>query len=161
MRTIFAPTLPALGIIVTLLAATVASSQAPQSIGSRGLEGAWDIRVSSDSNSVPPFDEFITFAAGGGLTETNNAFLPSQASPGHGSWAFANHGKFDFTFYKLLSLGPQGEFTGRLRVRGVIEMQGRNAWRSTATVDFLDPAGNVTLSDTTSAQATRIPILPR
>lgn len=41
MRTIFAPTLPALGIIVTLLAATVASSQAPQ--GSRGLEGAWDI----------------------------------------------------------------------------------------------------------------------
>lgn len=170
MRRNLALTLLVPGLVAALLAAIVNSSQASrgagakasQGVGSRALEGSWEVRVTSVSNSIPPFDEFITFTSGGGMVETNNAFPPAAASPGHGYWEYAGHQTFNFTFYKLLFLGPQGQFTGRLRVRGSIVLQGRDAWTGLpATVDFLDPAGNVTLSDTTTAEATRIAVEPQ
>jgi hypothetical protein len=152
----------ALGLIAALLAASVTDSRASQGKGSKGLEGSWEVRVTSVSNSIPPFDEFITFTPGGGLVETNNTFPPTAASPGHGAWEYAGGQTYNFTFYKLLFLGPQGQFTGRLRVRGSIVLHGRDEWTGLpATVDFLDPAGNVVLSDQTTATATRIAVLPQ
>jgi len=162
MRKKLALTSAALGLIAALLAASVADSRASQGKGSRGLEGSWEVRVTSVSNSIPPFDEFITFTPGGGMVETNNTFPPAAASPGHGTWEYAGNQAYNFTFYKLLFLGPQGQFTGRLRVRGTIVLQGRDEWTGLpAAVDFLNPAGNVVLSDQMTAEARRITVLPQ
>ena len=164
MKSKFAMALTALVIVVALLAATVNQSQAAKGVGSKALEGSWDIRLTSASNSIPPFDELITFTSGGGMVETNNAFPPAAASSGHGTWEFAGDQTFKFTFYKLLFLGPQGQFTGRLRVRGTIVLNGPDSWTGLpATVDLLDPAGNVipNTTDFVSAEATRIAVLPQ
>jgi hypothetical protein len=164
MKSKFAIALTALVLVAALLGAAVNQSQAAKGVGSKALEGSWDIKLTSVSNSVPPFDEFITFTSGGGMVETNNAFPPAAASPGHGTWEHDGDQTFKFTFYKLLFLGPQGQFTGRLRVRGTIVLNGPNAWTGLpATVDILDPAGNVipNTTDFVSAEATRIAVVPQ
>ena len=164
MKSKFAIALTALVLVAVLLGAAVNQSQAAKGVGSKGLEGSWDIRLTSASNAIPPFDEYITFTSGGGMVETNNAFPPAAASPGHGSWEYAGDQTFRFTFYKLLFFGPQGQFTGRLRVRGTIVMNGPDAWTGLpATVEVLDPAGNVIpgTADLVSAEATRIAVLPQ
>ena len=162
MKRNLALTLTALGLVIALIVVTVNSSQAAKGIGSQALEGSWDINLTSASGAVPPFNEFITFTSNGGMVETNNAFPPSVASPGHGTWRYAGGQTFHFTFYKMLFLGPQGQFTGRLRVRGSIVLESPDSWTGLpATVDILDPQGNVVpnTTDFVSAEATRIAVV--
>lgn len=164
MKSKFALGSTALVLVAALLGVAVSNSKAAKGVGSKGLEGSWEIRLTSVSNSLPPFDEFITFTSGGGMVETNNAFPPAAASAGHGSWEHVGEQTFKFTFYKFLFFGPEGQFTGRLRVRGTIVLNSPNSWTGLpATVDILDPAGNVipNTTDLVSGEATRIAVLPQ
>lgn len=155
MRKKLALTSAALGLIAALPAASVPDSRASQGKGSTGLEGSWEVRVISISNPIPPFDEFFTFTPGGAMIEANNTSPPAASSPGHSTWEPAGNQTYNFTFYKLPFLGP-------LRVRGTIVLQGRDEWTGPpAAVDFLDPAGNVVLSDQMTAAARRIAALPQ
>ena len=59
------------------------------------LEGTWVVTIQpivcasgQDVPGVPSVTAYLTFAAGGTMTETNSnvAFEPGQRGPGHGYW---------------------------------------------------------------------------
>ena len=126
----------------------------------KALEGSWSVRITPNS-PTPPFDEFMTFDAGGGIVESNNFpffALGLAAGPGHGMYKFDEHHQFKFTFTKFL-FTPQGQPAGTLRVTGTILYSAlTDTWTSPALVEIFDPAGNIILTDTTNGNATRIGI---
>ncbi|HVF29619.1 MAG TPA: hypothetical protein VNA22_01565 [Pyrinomonadaceae bacterium] len=138
------------------------TSSASEKGGSRALEGSWQVRLSPTSGS-PQFDEFITFAAGGGIVESNNFpfhLLPPAglvAGPGHGTWRYGGAQSFPFTFVKFLFL-PNGQAAGTLKVAGTITYSGdTDTWTGPAAVSICNNlAVNCTQIDVTNGQATRI-----
>ena len=126
----------------------------------KALEGSWSVRITPNS-PTPPFDEFMTFDAGGGIVESNNFpffALGLAAGPGHGVYEYDEHGPFRFTFTKFL-FTPQGQPAGTLRVTGTIAYSSStDTWTSPGLVEIFDPAGNIILTDTTNGSATRIKI---
>jgi len=156
---------------VALIAATItigfftlggATGLASEGKGSRALEGSWKVRLTPTSNT-PQFDEFMTFAAGGGIVESNNFpfhMLPPSglaAGPGHGTWRYAGAHQFPFTFIKFL-FTPQGNAAGTLKVTGTITYSpADDTWSGPATVAICDnQANNCFTIDVTNGQATRI-----
>jgi hypothetical protein len=120
------PILVSIVIVVGLATLTLMSGShvRAQTERSRQLTGTWIVTVSPDlPPGVPPltFTEFLTFDAGGGLTETNTILHPqSAASPllpppatgltgsdGHGVWKnVPGEHNYAYTFQKLLFAGP-------------------------------------------------------
>ena len=148
--------------IVAFGAFDIVHSSASENRGARALEGSWRVRLTPTSNT-PQFDEFMTFAAGGGIVESNNfAFhlLPPSglvAGPGHGTWRYAGGQAFPFTFIKFLYL-PSGQAAGTLKVAGTITYSGgTDTWSGPAAVSICDnQANNCFQIDVTNGQATRI-----
>jgi hypothetical protein len=128
--------------------------------------GTWLARVTPDPAppsappNPPPFDELLTFTADGAVLETDAAFPPFAASPGHGSWVFVSRGVFDATYVKFL-FDQQGQVSGTVRVRMRITLSSAgDALSSTDEVDFLGPAGNVLFTSTGLSQASRVAAEP-
>jgi hypothetical protein len=130
-------------------------------------EGTWrvDVTLYNCSTGVesPAFKSFLTFGAEGTLVETtaNAAFQPGQRSPGHGEWYRTGRGRYfaaseAFILFNSDAHPPVPAFhRGSQRIEQGIEMQGRNAFTSDATVYFYDEGGTVLGSACASAKAKR------
>ena len=134
-------------------------NSASQGKGARSLEGSWIVRLTPTS-STPPFDEFMTFAAGGGIVESNNFpfhLMGLSAGPGHGTWSYAGDHTFQFAFLKFLFL-PNGQASGTLKASGTISYSVvSDTWSGPATVAICDnQGGNCNTIDITNGAATRI-----
>ena len=117
--------------------------------------GAWN---TVHSLPFPPgsFREFLSFADGGVMHETNSFLnngsnlslpipgLPSvlNASDGFGNWERLGKGHIRAWFRKLLFDGSRNNI-GDLRASGELHSDGRNIWSNQWTVEIVDPAGNV------------------
>jgi hypothetical protein len=79
------------------------------------VEGSWVTTV--ESPDFPTTHSLFTFAAGGGLTESdaNDAVAQSRASPGYGAWTSTGDHTFAFQVVKFL-LDPQGNPLGYLKL---------------------------------------------
>ncbi|HKP70891.1 MAG TPA: hypothetical protein VJV05_16500 [Pyrinomonadaceae bacterium] len=150
-------------IIVALVVATgillALNAYSSQGKGSRSLEGSWQVRLTPTSNTAP-FDEFMTFSAGGGIVESNNFpfyALGLTAGPGHGTWSYSGDQSADFTFLKFLYL-PNGQAAGSLKASGTIAYHvASDTWSGPATVSICDSQGaNCNTIDFTNGEATRI-----
>jgi hypothetical protein len=143
-------------LVAGFFGANLFAANAQNSRGSKTLLGSWTVRVTPDQPGPPPFDEMMTFAEGGGVVESNNLFPAAGASPGHGSWDFEGRKTFTFTFIKFLFDPNTNQPTGKIKVKGTIFNLSHNSWEGMASVEIFDPAGNVVLTGSTTAQSTRI-----
>ena len=151
-------------IVGTIVAIAVglslaAHNSASQGKGARSLEGGWLVRLTPTS-ATPPFDELMTFSAGGGIVESNNFpfhLLGLAAGPGHGTWSHAGDHSFQFTFLKFLFL-PNGQASGTLKASGMLSYNiVEDTWSGPATVSICDNLGaNCNTIDITNGHATRI-----
>ena len=153
---ILVPAVIALGLFFAV------HNSASQGKGSRSVEGSWLVRLTPTSNT-PPFDEFMTFSAGGGIVESNNFpfhLLGLSAGPGHGTWSHSGDHSFQFTFMKFLFL-PNGQASGTLKASGTISYSTINdTWSGPATVAICDNQGaNCNTIDVTNGAATRIEVV--
>jgi len=119
------------------------------------LEGAWQLTINkvdcqTGAPSPAKFVSFITFSAGGTVTEatSNPFFQPGQRSPGLGYWERTSR-----TFYHSIvqayiefdSVDPMPP--APMYVRGIqtldqtIRMQDADHWTSDALVTFHDQSG--------------------
>ena len=135
------------------------NNSASQGKGARSLEGSWLVRLTPTS-TTPPFDEFMTFAAGGGIVESNNFpfyLLGLSSGPGHGTWSHSGDHTFQFTFLKFLFL-PNGQASGTLKASGTLSYSTlTDTWSGPATVAICDNQGaNCNTIDVTNGAATRI-----
>ena len=147
----------AFAIITSFFTLTVET--AAQGKGARSIEGSWLVRL-TPASPTPPFDELITFGAGGGITESNNFpffTLGLSAGPGHGNWRYEGGQVFRFTFLKLLYL-PTGQAAGTLKASGAVTYSSAfDTWSGPANVSICDNQGNnCDQIDVTMGEATRI-----
>jgi hypothetical protein len=135
------------------------SISASNGAGARALEGSWQVRLTPGSDT-PQFDELITFAAGGGIVESNNfpfVMMGLSAGPGHGTWRHTGGHNFQFSFLKFL-FTPDGFAAGTLKAAGTITYSPvQDTWSGPAKVSICDNQGaNCFQIDVTHGQATRI-----
>ena len=126
--------------------------------GANALLGTWKVRLTPSAQ--PQFDELMTFAAGGGIVESNNYpfyQLGLSAGPGQGTWSYEGEHTFAFTFYKFL-YAPNGQAAGTLKASGTLTYSPEDdSWSGPAAVSICDNQGsNCNQIDTTGGQATRI-----
>jgi hypothetical protein len=132
------------------------------------LEGTWQIVVApyvcSTGAAIPnaQFRSRVTFVAGGTLLETtsNPSFQPGQRGPGMGAWERVGRESYRVVFeaYVLFTstTTPPRYQRGEQRVEQYIEMDGTDAWTSTAGVFFRDDAGNSISSGCMRATGSRM-----
>jgi hypothetical protein len=104
--------------------------------GDKDVTGAW---ATTHTSPVGPFREFLIFAEGGGLTETNTLLHTSSrlalfaqfglplpdavnASDGMGTWRRRGHGEVEVVFRKLL-FDANGIHLGDFRVEGRVRIE--------------------------------------
>jgi hypothetical protein len=123
----------------------------------QGLEGAWKTAIALHiKGGPPPFSGLITFAAGGGLVDTEQIDLAEGGTPGIGSWASTGADTFALQFYKLL-VDNKGNLltTVRFRLTGHLTAD-QNAFTSSGTFAGFDPSGKQIFSGTIDIHGTRI-----
>ena len=159
MRTRSRVFIVAIAIMITVSIFVAVHTSSSQGKGSRSVEGSWLVRLTPTSNT-PPFDEFMTFSAGGGIVESNNFpfhTMGLSAGPGHGTWSYSGDHTVKFAFLKFLFL-PSGQAAGSLKASGTINYTVANdTWSGPATVAICDSQGNnCNAIDGTNGAATRI-----
>jgi hypothetical protein len=122
------------------------------------LIGTWltqvTIRDCGTGQDLRSFPSLVTFSAGGTLIGTTSAFGPTLRSPDHGSWE--QTGRHTFSAVHLAFLfNAAGALTGTQKITEAIEIQ-TGKYNSTATTQFFDTAGNVTMNGCAVASATRV-----
>ena len=138
-------------------------SQAPAA-----LEGTWDVVITpyacATGAQFPSFRSRLTYMAGGTMIETpfNPTFQPGQRSNGLGTWERTGHSSYRALFEAFIYFtsptvapAPPRYTRGVQRVDQGIEMDGTDRWTSTASVSFVDEAGNPLNSGCMQAVGTR------
>lgn len=133
------------------------------------LEGTWLVTVNpyvcSSGVAVPnaQFRSRVTFNSGGTLIEatSNPSFEAGQRSPGMGAWERVGRESYRVVFeaYVLFTSRtstPPRYQRGEQRVEQYLEMDGTDAWTSTAAVFFRDDAGNPLTTGCMRATGTRL-----
>jgi hypothetical protein len=131
------------------------------------LTGTWRVEVTTYNCETgvtnTPFVSLLTFGAFGTLTGTtaNPVFLPGQRSPDHGAWKRTGRDYFTASTEAFIEFStPPGSPTpplvrGSQRIEQSIELNGKDSFRSDATLTFLDAGGSVVLTGCATANATR------
>jgi len=150
--------------LALVLAASLAAGWATAGEGEGGnwkaantLVGAWRVTITpydcQTGLEFPQFsfNSFLTFAAGGTMSETttNPTFQPGQRGVGHGYWERTGpnyyHSVFEafinFTVSPPLPPPTPPYQRGTQRLEQGIEMLDGDHWTSLATVRFLDTGG--------------------
>jgi hypothetical protein len=150
-----------LGATAAFLSPTTALAK--QNDAAQGPEGSWIGTVTITSGpAFPLFQALYTYAAGGGLVETDQiSFNPqSPDSPRHGVWVSTREDAFASTYINL-TFDSQGKPTGTIKIRETAVLSERgNAYTGSGKFDVLDLNGNVIASGTFTSQATRIRVEP-
>jgi hypothetical protein len=121
------------------------------------LEGTWDVAITPYfcSTGVPipnsTFRSRVTINPGGTMNEstTNPSFQAGQRGPGQGAWERTGRDSYRVVFEAFINFTsvvtpptPPRYQRGTQRVDQYIEMNGLDAWNSSAVVSFRDEAGN-------------------
>lgn len=127
-----------------------------------GIEGTWLSTVTTGgSGAPPPFQALVTFAAGGGLVETDQSTSPSQRSAGQGTWARTDDDQVRARFLAFLfdaSGHPQGTLTVRFTVRLGEEEEDGETLAGDGTFQAVDLTGKVVDSGSLTLQGQRITV---
>ncbi len=124
------------------------------------LVGTWVLHV-PDAPDAPGFDALQTYNADGTMTETSSLLGRLPEGPAHGVWARAEKkGTYNVTF-ELFAFDETGQAVGRIRVRVLIRVIGKDNLTADTAVDFIEPDGNV-ISDIGGGpfSGTRLKLLP-
>jgi hypothetical protein len=106
------------------------------------------------TGEAPPFQAIVVFSRGGGLVETESA-APGM---GLGSWEPRGRGRVAATFQRF-EFDAEGEPAGHVVVRTEVTIAG-DAFSGPFEFDVYDAAGNVVLSGSGTATATRFAVQP-
>jgi hypothetical protein len=112
----------ALGALAALSSPSVALAQTTTG-NTQSLEGGWRTTITLQGNS--PFQGLITFAAAGGLVDTQQIDLSQQATPGIGSWVSTGGGACALNFFKIAT-----DNKGNLKLHGTVRHNDPAQWRS-------------------------------
>ncbi len=155
------------GALAATMALVLTQTAVAQNRWAPNLVGTWRVQVTTYNCATgvesPAFPAYLTFGSDGTLVETtaNAVFVAGQRSPGHGSWERTGHNSWRavseaFLLFNSTAHGPfPGLAQGVQRLEQSIEFTGRDRISSEATVEFLDAAGNVTLTGCAKAVGTR------
>lgn len=123
------------------------------------IVGTWLIRV-PDAPDAPGFSALQTFHEGGTFTETSDLLGQLVEGPAHGAWT-GKKNDFRLTF-QLFAFDEDGLPTVRIRVRCTVHLVNDNQLTATATVDIIEPDGNIIPAVATSPfTGTRVQVLPQ
>lgn len=130
-----------------------------QSLGSRALEGAWQVRITITSGTPPPgltdFDTLIVFS---GPTTIEHNGQPGF-SPAMGEWSYAGRGTYDATWLKPV-YNPQGQRIAMVKIRARIRMLSANEYTSEDAVEWFGPNSTRLFAWNTTEKGTRIAVEP-
>ena len=93
------------------------------------------------------------------MVDTTTAVAPAVRSPGHGAWAKLNGPNYQATSMAFL-FGPTGVWVGTQTITQHIQMNGRDAWTSTAVSEVVDTQGNVLPATCATAVGDRLLVNP-
>lgn len=145
---------------ISLLAGFASTKSAKgQSLGSRALEGAWQVRITISSGTPPPgltdFDTLIVFS---GPTTIEHNGQPGF-SPAMGEWSYAGKGAYDATWLKPV-YNPQGQQIAIVKIRARIRMVSANEYTSEDAVEWFGANGTRLFAWNTTVKGTRIAVEP-
>lgn len=114
------------------------------------LQGSWIVTIrpvfcsgpsaGSDVPGPTPVVSYLTFAAGGTLTEStsNPAFAPALRGPGHGYWERTGRTSYQFVLQAFV-IGSNATYqAGHQRIEQTVEMHSNDDWTSTGPVQFFN-----------------------
>ena len=136
------------GTIQTVDISKAAQKQLNGEASGSSVEGSWLItvtRVNPPPGMPTTFQSLMTFAAGGGLTETSSTGT-TRRGPAHGVWERIS-GRTYATSMTLFRFDPStGAFLGTQRVDRTMELsQDGQSFEGVSLATLFDPAGNVVL----------------
>ena len=140
----------------------IGRSQAPAP-----LEGTWVVTIQpivcasgQDVPGVPSVTAYLTFAAGGTMTETNSnvAFEPGQRGPGHGYWERTGRSSYQFVFQAFIQfdsqLPPFRYKRGYQRLDQTVELHANDGFTTIGTVRFFPGTSNIPTTPSGCARST-------
>ena len=143
----------ALGALAALFSPSVALAQTTAG-NTQSLEGGWRTTITLQGNA--PFQGLITFAAAGGLVDTQQIDLSQQATPGIGSWVSTGGGACALNFFKIAS-DNKGNLSFTVRFVITIQLSAdQNSFQGSGTFTVFDPNGNKQFTHTLQFNGTRI-----
>ncbi len=108
---------------------------------SQDLTGTWYVTVAGPT-PAENFYAYQTFGYDGTFVETSSLLVTLTEGPAHGVWEARTRG-YVLTF-ELFAFDPEdGVQVGRVRVRNVITMNGRDNFAADSAVDFIEPDGTI------------------
>jgi hypothetical protein len=133
------------------------------------LEGTWIVTIQpivcasgEDVPGVPGITAYLTFAAGGTMTETNSnvAFEPGQRGPGHGYWERTGRTSYQFAFQAFIQfdsqLPPFRYKRGYQRLDQTLELHTGDEFTSSGTVRFFAGTSTTNPSPSGCARSTGV-----
>ena len=128
---------------------------------SERFEGSWELTVSPAPppgvTPPPPFHTYLTISRGGAAIGSDRT-RPFD-SPQHGTWDYLHLDDFAYTLSQD-RFDVTGNFVGTFKGRSRITITGEDEFIGVASVEFRDPAGNITLARCATIRATRIKVEP-
>jgi len=114
------------------------------------LEGTWIVTIrpvvcsgpgaGSDVPNASQVVSYLTFAAGGTMTEatSNPAFAPALRGPGHGYWERTGRTSYQFVMQAFV-IGSNAIYkAGHQRIEQTLELHSNDDWTSTGSVQFFE-----------------------
>lgn len=114
------------------------------------LQGSWIVTIrpvfcsgpsaGTDVPGATPVVSYLTFAAGGTLTEStsNPSFAPAIRSSGHGYWERTGRTSYQFALQAFV-IGSNATYkSGHQRIEQTLELHSNDDWTSTGPVQFFD-----------------------
>lgn len=119
------------------------SEESDESIfGIGSIVGTWNCQIPMSDGGAAPFEALQTFNSDGSFVETSSLLGTGTEGPAHGVFESRRRG-YILTFELFVFDPGTGESVGRVRVRNLIRMQGRDNFTSDNVVDFIEPDGTV------------------
>jgi hypothetical protein len=123
------------------------------------LVGTWRINISQSTGGLPPFKSFYTFHLGGTFFEVTDLIGKLNEGPSQGVWDW-DGAKYNVTF-ELFVFDEKKDPAGVVRVRLALHLVNHHEIQGEATVDFIDPDGNLfTDIDGATFTGKRMQIIP-
>ena len=127
---------------------------------SRGLEGAWLIRVTPDAGTQAPHQVMALYTKGGGVVITST-FPPNSGTPGLGAWEHIGDHQYREIF-ESFTFDPSGQVTGLLQVRTESTVDESGDHQTGRAHIYFQPTGSSTFfpAGSTHYTGTRINVQP-
>lgn len=149
-------------LVLTGVVALIASSPEAVKAGSTvpQLEGTWRV-TATITDGPPPFSALYSFSGGGTLQETDETqLLTPSAGPALGTWTKVGTNQYAFTWESYLFDFSSDSPAGRLQIRGVVTLTGKDTYTAVDQFAFYDTDGNVAFSGCATEEATRMTVEP-